>query len=77
MHFIIETVFLQAGLGQTLAAFIMIIGYSIIAVPTGIISAEVGASSVRKAFGKTCPACRTTDHDPDATHCKHCGKILG
>lgn len=66
----------QTGLGQTLAAFIMIIGYSIIAVPTGIISAEVGASSVRKKNRRTCPACNATDHDPDAIHCKHCGHPL-
>lgn len=66
----------QTGLGQTLAACIMIIGYSIIAVPTGIISAEVGRSSARKEFSKTCPACQTADHDPDATHCKHCGQTL-
>jgi len=67
----------QTGLGQTLAACIMIIGYSIIAVPTGIISAEVGRASVRKDFSKSCPACKTSDHDPDATHCKHCGEKLG
>lgn len=66
----------QTGLGQALAAFIMIIGYSIIAVPTGIISAEVGASSVRKKLSKTCPACSADDHDPDASHCKHCGAKL-
>jgi len=66
----------QTGLGQTLAACIMIIGYSIIAVPTGIISAEMGRSSVRNKFSKTCPTCRTQDHDPDASHCKHCGQML-
>jgi voltage-gated potassium channel len=66
----------QTGAGQTLAACIMIIGYSIIAVPTGIVSAEVGRSSVRKEFSKRCPACQTEDHDPDATHCKHCGQAL-
>ncbi len=66
----------QTGLGQTLAACIMIIGYSIIAVPTGIISAEVGRSSVRKQYSKTCPSCQTEDHDPDAVHCKHCGSTL-
>jgi len=66
----------QTGLGQTLAACIMIIGYSIIAVPTGIISAEVGRASVCKDFSNPCPACKTTDHDPDSTHCKHCGSTL-
>jgi len=67
----------QTGLGQALAALIMIIGYSIIAVPTGIISAEVGRSSVQKKKSKTCPTCQATDHDSDAEHCKHCGAKLG
>ncbi|HKL20214.1 MAG TPA: ion transporter [Tichowtungia sp.] len=67
----------QTGLGQTLAACIMVIGYSIIAVPTGIISAEVGRSSVWRKIPLHCSACDADDHDPDATHCKHCGKSLG
>jgi len=66
----------QTGLGQTLAACIMIIGYSIIAVPTGIISAEVGRSSVWAKIPLHCDACGADDHDPDATHCKHCGSPL-
>jgi len=66
----------QTGLGQTLAACIMIIGYSIIAVPTGIISAEVGRSSVWAKIPLHCNACDADDHDPDATHCKHCGEKL-
>lgn len=66
----------QTGLGQTLAACIMIIGYSIIAVPTGIISAEVGRSSVWAKIPLHCDACDADDHDPDATHCKHCGSTL-
>lgn len=66
----------QTGLGQTLAACIMIIGYSIIAVPTGIISAEVGRSSVWAKIPLHCDACDADDHDPDATHCKHCGQTL-
>jgi voltage-gated potassium channel len=66
----------QTGLGQTLAALIMIIGYSIIAVPTGIISAEVGRSSVQNKKSIPCPSCQATDHDPDAEHCKYCGAKL-
>lgn len=63
----------QTSAGQTLAACIMITGYSIIAVPTGIISAHIGASSVRKKFKRTCPVCSADQHDPDAHYCKHCG----
>lgn len=68
----------QTPLGQTLAAFIMIIGYSIIAVPTGIVSAEVGLACARKPKQKNqfCSGCKTKDHDPDAVHCKHCGQPL-
>lgn len=54
----------------------MIIGYSIIAVSTGILSVEIGRSSVRRVFAKKCPQCGTDDHDPDAAHCNPCGKIL-
>jgi voltage-gated potassium channel len=66
----------QTGLGQTLAAGIMIIGYSIIAVPTGIISAEMGRSTERKKYARTCPGCKASDHDPDAVFCKTCGSPL-
>ena len=66
----------QTGLGQALAACIMIIGYSIIAVPTGILSAEVGRAAVRNRYRRTCPACQSEDHDPDAVHCKSCGHLL-
>ena len=60
-------------LGQALAAFIMIIGYSIIAVPTGIITAEIGASSVQEKNARKCDACGHHQHDTDAVFCKHCG----
>ncbi len=66
----------QTGAGQTLAACIMIIGYSIIAVPTGILSAEIGRTSVLNQTRRRCPACGADDHDPDASHCKHCGRNL-
>lgn len=66
----------QTGAGQTLAAFIMIIGYSIIAVPTGIISAEMGRSSERKKQVRTCSGCNAPDHDHDAVFCKTCGSSL-
>lgn len=66
----------QTNLGQALAACIMIVGYSIIAVPTGIITAELGASSARKNNARTCPACGQRKHDADAKHCKQCGEKL-
>ena len=61
----------QTALGQTLSAIVMILGYSIIAVPTGIISAELTqAISSRSAI---CPKCSLDGHDSDARFCKNCG----
>jgi voltage-gated potassium channel len=66
----------QTPLGQGLAACIMVIGYSIIAVPSGIITAEVGRASARTDSPRPCPACQAKDHDTDARHCKACGHAL-
>ena len=66
----------QTSLGQSLAALIMIIGYSIIAVPTGIITAELGLSSAQQKNTRTCTACGHAQHDADAVHCKLCGTGL-
>ena len=66
----------QTPLGQALAAFLMIIAYSIIAVPTGIITAEFGMESVRRQQNRNCPACGETQHDSDALFCKRCGTSL-
>ncbi len=66
----------ETPLGQTLAAFLMIIAYSIIAVPTGIITAELGWSAALKVRGKNCPSCKKGPHDHDAKHCKFCGNPL-
>jgi voltage-gated potassium channel len=59
--------------GQGLAAVIMILGYAIIAVPTGIVTVEIGAASRRAAALRRCPQCGLGDHDSDARHCKRCG----
>lgn len=62
--------------GQALASFIMIIGYSIIAVPTGIITAELGISTAQERNKRVCNSCGHHQHDADAKHCKHCGASL-
>ncbi|MDF7826803.1 ion transporter [Pontiellaceae bacterium B12227] len=67
----------QTPVGQALAAFIMIIGYSIIAVPTGIITAELGLSTAQERNKRLCKACGHHQHDADARHCKQCGASLG
>ena len=66
----------QTPMGQALAAMIMILGYSIIAVPTGIITAEVGEQTRRGQLGRACPGCGLEQHDRDAKHCKVCGEAL-
>lgn len=67
----------QTVLGQSIAALLMIVGYAIIAVPTGIITAEVTASK-RKAHSNTqvCQNCLFDQHDDDALYCKKCGAKL-
>jgi voltage-gated potassium channel len=66
----------QSGLGQTLAALIMIIGYGIIAVPTGIVTAELTQVYKKSVSTQSCPQCSAEGHDPDAQYCKYCGSIL-
>jgi voltage-gated potassium channel len=64
-------------LGQFLSAVLMLIGYSIIAVPTGIVSAELNRTSKENPIStEDCPACSREGHDPDAKHCKYCGAKL-
>lgn len=59
--------------GQGLASLIMICGYAIIAVPTGIVSAEMVRASGERKERKTCPGCGARYHDQDAEFCKYCG----
>jgi len=66
----------QTPLGQALAALIMIIGYSIIAIPTGIVSVEIAEAYRKRNVERTCPGCGNRGHDPDASHCKYCGGEL-
>jgi voltage-gated potassium channel len=61
-------------LGQAVAAVLMILGYSIIVVPTGIVS--VAAAQAAPTHSRRCPACRRERHDADASHCKFCGSRL-
>jgi voltage-gated potassium channel len=64
-------------LGQALASLIMILGYGIIAVPTGIVSAEMfDLKSKEKLTTQVCPNCLKDGHDKDAVHCKFCGTKL-
>ena len=71
----------QTPLGQFVAAIAMICGYAIIAVPTGIIGAELmqqvqQRGSAAKNFNSECTNCKATGHDLDARHCKYCGNLI-
>jgi len=64
--------------GQTLAALVMIMGYGIIAVPTGIVTSELTRRSGAQPYpgGRTeghCPACGHDETDPAADYCRYCG----
>lgn len=62
-------------LGQVLASVIMIMGYGIIAVPTGIVTVELSQAG-KPVTSQACPSCSLQGHDGDAVYCKHCGARL-
>lgn len=66
------------SLGQAIAASVMLIGYAIIAVPTGIVVGEVNQVSKEKHEVSTqvCMHCSQEGHDADAHYCKYCGEHL-
>ena len=64
-------------LGKFVASFIMLTGYAIIAVPTGIITTEMAlAIKKREEKHETCPGCGREGHDSNAQYCKYCGTKL-
>lgn len=65
-------------LGKFIASFIMLLGYGIIAVPTGIVTTEMAqqASRNRGRANNACPNCGKEGHDMDARFCKFCGEKL-
>lgn len=63
-------------LGQFIASIVMILGYAIIAVPTGIVTNELIKSENKKISTLACKSCSQEGHDADAKHCKYCGEKL-
>jgi voltage-gated potassium channel len=63
----------QTILGQGLAAMVMMTGYAIIAVPTGIISAEIYRDMKAQRDFRECLSCRRSGHEQDADFCRFCG----
>ncbi|UII75608.1 ion transporter [Flagellimonas sp. HMM57] len=73
----------ETNLGQFFATVIMILGYGIIAVPTGIVTVEFSKFGKEKKGDnlvhtntKACPGCGVEGHRDDATHCYNCGEPL-
>lgn len=71
----------QTPLGQFVAGLAMICGYAIIAVPTGIIGAELmnefqNRNQEQASQGRKCVSCKATGHDLDARFCKYCGNLI-
>ncbi|MCX2739348.1 ion transporter [Pontibacter anaerobius] len=63
----------QSALGQVLASVVMIMGYGIIAVPTGIVTVEMSRSDKKIAPTRVCPNCHREGHFEDASFCYNCG----
>ncbi len=63
----------QTEIGQLIASLIMILGYAIIAVPTGIVSAEMVNVNKKDKESITCSNCGDTKHEVNAVFCKTCG----
>ncbi len=67
----------KTPLGQAIASMVMILGYAIIAVPTGIVTAELTRSQTENFnVAIACPSCLKEGHAQDARYCRHCGGHL-
>ena len=66
----------KTPLGQFLASIVMLMGYTIIAVPTGIVTAEISRGKASPVTTKSCPQGSLEGHEQDARFCKHCGASL-
>jgi voltage-gated potassium channel len=70
-------------LGKAIASFMMLLGWGILAVPTGIVTAEIAANrndrrrgAARALLTPQCSACGSGGHEADARFCKDCGMAL-
>tara|TARA_Y100000590_G_scaffold433798_1_gene551296 strand:+ start:1384 stop:2214 length:831 start_codon:yes stop_codon:yes gene_type:complete len=66
----------QTPLGQTLASIVMILGYAIIAIPTGILGAELVRGPVTDTEVRHCPNCKNIERDSSSNFCRLCGEKL-
>ncbi len=66
----------STGLGKFISSFVMILGYTIIAVPTGIIVSDMNSKMNRQRKNVICPKCSKSNHDEEARYCDACGSKL-
>lgn len=67
----------KTDLGRALASVSMLLGWGILAVPTGIVTAEMTSQRIRQEGRvRVCPGCGSTDHTERARHCQACGTAL-
>lgn len=67
----------QTGVGKLIASFMMLLGWGILAVPTGIVTAEMTSQRMNyKPTTRTCHHCLSEGHEQDAAFCKDCGERL-
>jgi len=64
------------ALGQAIASLVMILGFAIIAVPTGIVASEMTKVELGDVSTQACPQCSSEGHDYGAKYCKDCGAKL-
>ena len=62
--------------GRVLAAIVMLLGYGIIAVPTGIVTAELARAAAPPVSTQACPGCGIQGHEVEAAYCRGCGSRL-
>jgi voltage-gated potassium channel len=66
----------QTGAGRAIATIMMLMGWGVLAVPTGIVTAEMTSQRLRALTGRGCPQCGAGEHTSDARFCRVCGTQL-
>jgi len=66
----------RTDLGQAVAALVMLLGYGILAVPTGIFTAELASAMRTDQIDAPCPSCDRKRHESGAVYCASCGHAL-
>jgi len=66
----------KTDFGRLIASLMMLLGWGTLAVPTGIVTAEMTYARKAPTTTRTCQECLTEGHMPDANFCRHCGARL-